>query len=280
MARPAPAAGASKSEVNEVSLSRTPRNPRRRLRPMAVKVSIVRPRSASVCHHEASRSTSKSRRPWRRTIAGHTCAASAIWFVERSRLTVERSRVDLQRGGEPRPHAPPAEDVAVDDVQRLVRGRRRRRCPHEVVGQQARVGHVGDRFPLLPRAGEPERTSRFPADRGVDGEGHSHVHDVPERPADQRVRPVHRPREAVALGRLEEDVLLHVVEVLVREARLLLGERRVGLGLRVRLERPQVVLETGHQRNVLGPIAPRGRIEEVPEHAAVDLAVLGLRGAP
>ena len=53
----------AKSSVNDDSLSRTPKNPSLRLRPMSVNVSIVRPRSASVCHHEASRSTFVSRSP-------------------------------------------------------------------------------------------------------------------------------------------------------------------------------------------------------------------------
>ena len=87
-------------------------------------------------------------------------------------------------------------------------------------------------------------------DRRVDGERHAHVHRVAERPADQRVRPVHRPGEAVALGSGEEHVLLHVVEVLVGQARLILRERRVRLSLGVRLERPEVVLEPGDERDV------------------------------
>ncbi len=53
----------AKSSVNEDSLSRTPRKPSRRLCPMSVNVSTVRPRSASVCHHEARLSTLRSRRP-------------------------------------------------------------------------------------------------------------------------------------------------------------------------------------------------------------------------
>jgi hypothetical protein len=40
-------------------------------------------------------------------------------------------------------------------------------------------------------------------------------------------------------GGREQDVLLHVVEVLVGQAPLLLRERRIGLDLRVRLERPR-----------------------------------------
>ena len=119
-----------------------------------------------------------------------------------------------------------------------------------MLGQEAGVGHVRDRLPLLPRAGKVESAPRLAADRRVDGERHPHVHRVPERPADQRVRPVHRPRESVALRGFEEDVLLDVVEVLVRQAGLILGERRVRLGLRVRLERPEVVLEPGDERHV------------------------------
>ena len=53
----------AKRSVNEDSESRTPRKPSRRLCPMSVNVSIVRPRSASVCHHEARVSTLVSRRP-------------------------------------------------------------------------------------------------------------------------------------------------------------------------------------------------------------------------
>ena len=190
----------AKRSVNEDRLSRTPRKPSRLLRPMSVNVSIVRPRSASVCHHEARLSTLRSRRPWRRTISGQTSAGVGHLLLERGGLSVERHGLDAERGGEPRPHSPPAEDVAVDDVERLVRRGRRRRRPDEVVGQEAGVGHVGDRLPLLARAGEVESAPRLAADRRVHGERHPHVHRVPEGPADERVRPMHRPRESVALG--------------------------------------------------------------------------------
>ena len=53
----------AKRSVKDDSESRTPRKPSRRLCPMSVNVSIVRPRSASVCHHEARVSTLVSRRP-------------------------------------------------------------------------------------------------------------------------------------------------------------------------------------------------------------------------
>ena len=101
----------------------------------------------------------------------------------------------------------------------------------------------------------------------VDGERHAHVHGVAERPADHRVRPVHRPGEAVALRGGEEDVLLDVVEVLVRQAGLLLGERRIRLGLGVGLEGAEIVLEAGDERDVADGLSARERIEEVAEHA-------------
>src|SRR5581483_4118087 len=67
-----------------------------------------------------------------------------------------------------------------------------------------------------------------------------------------------------------------VVEVLVGQPRLLLAERRVGLHLRVRLERPEVVLQPGDERDVANRPFGGGRVEEVLEHAPVDLAVLRL----
>ena len=267
----------AKRSVNEDSVSRTPRKPSRRLRPMSVNVSTVRPRSASVCHHEArvstlevaeavtrarSRARSRPRRPSaaraararRRTATASTpSAAASRGHIRRQRKTSPLTMLRAWFGG----------------------GGRGRR-PDEVVGEQARVGHVGDRLPLLARAREVEATTGLAADRRVDGERHAHVHRVAEGPADQRVRPVHRPREPVALGRGEQDVLLDVVEVLVRQARLVLGEGRVRLNLRVRLERPEVVLESGDERDVAHRLLGGGRVEQVLEHAPVDVAVLGL----
>ena len=83
---------------------------------------------------------------------------------------------------------------------------------------------------LLRRAGEDEGPPGLPADRGVDGERDAHVHGVAERVADQGVRPVHAPAEAPARRGREDLVLLGVVEVLDRQPRLLLAERRLGLG--------------------------------------------------
>src|SRR6266542_6769703 len=111
-----------------------------------------------------------------------------------------------------------------------------------MIGEEACIGHVRDRLPLLVRPRKAEATTGLTTDGAVDGERDAHVHGITEGPADQRVWPVHRPCESVPLGSLEEDVLLDVVEVLVRQARLLLRERRVRLRLRVCLEWPEVVL--------------------------------------
>ena len=78
-----------------------------------------------------------------------------------------------------------------DDVERLIRRCRRRGSPDEVIGQQAGIGDVGHRLPLLLRARVAKTPARLPADGGIDRECDAHVHGVAERPADQRVRPVY-----------------------------------------------------------------------------------------
>ena len=118
-------------------------------------------------------------------------------------------------------------------------------------GQQPGVGDVGRPVVLLGRPREDERPPRLLGDGAVGGERDAHVHGVAQRVADDGVRPVHRPAEAVLVGRGEEEVLLVVVEVLVVQARLALAERRLRRVLRVGLERAEVVLESGHQGNVL-----------------------------
>ena len=91
---------------------------------------------------------------------------------------------------------------------------------------------------------------------------------------------MHRPDEPVALGRGEEDVLLDVVEVLVRQASLILRERRVRLNRGVRLEWPQIVLEARHERDVAHGLFSGGRVEQVLQHATVDVDVLRLSCSP
>ncbi len=145
-----------------------------------------------------------------------------------------------------------------------------------MLGQQSGVGQVRDAVVLLRGAGEDERRPGLAAQRAVDRQGDTHVHQVAQRPADHGVRAVHRPAEAAALGRVEEQVLLGVVEVLTRQPLLLLAERRLHRRARVRLERAEVVLEPGHQGGVPEAAAGHQRIQHVLEHGAVDLDVLRL----
>ena len=137
-----------------------------------------------------------------------------------------------------------------------------------------------DPLVLLRRAGEGEGPPGLLADRGEDGERDAHVHGVAERVADQGVRPVHAPAEAPARRGREHLVLLDVVEVLDRQPRLLLAERRLGLGARVGLEGAEIVLEARHQRHVAEVGRVVQRVQDVADHGAVDGAVLGLGGLP
>ena len=161
-------------------------------------------------------STFRSRRPWRRTISGQISPASAICCSSGAGSplngTASTPSAAASRGHSRRQR----KTSPLTMLSAWFAAAGRRRGPHQVVGQQARVRDVGDRLPLLARAREAEPAAGLAADRRVDGERHAHVHRVAERPADQGVRPVHGPREPVALRGGEEDVLLHVVEVLVR----------------------------------------------------------------
>src|SRR5688572_8735565 len=89
-----------------------------------------------------------------------------------------------------------------------------------------------------------------------------------------------RPGEAVVGGKLPEDVLLVVIEVLVWKTLLLLAEWRVGLGEGVCLERAQIMLKAGGESDMLQAGSARNRLQEVAKHRTVDFAVLGLRGLP
>src|SRR5579859_3010375 len=145
-----------------------------------------------------------------------------------------------------------------------------------MVGQKPSIGYIGDRLPLLPGAREMEWPARLAADCCVDRERHAHVHRVTERPPDERVRTMDRPAEAVTLGGGEENVLLNVIEVLVRQALLLFGEGRVRLNLCVRLEGAEIVLQPGDECDMPNRPLERSRSEQVLQHAPIDVAVLSL----
>ena len=200
-------------------------------------------------------------------------------LLQGSGRTLEADRLDPQGLGQARPHPAPAEDIAVGDVEGQVARSRSGGRPVHLLGQDAGVGHVGQRVPLRPGAGEHERPAGLAADGRLDGERLAHVHGVADGVADDGVRAVHAPGEPVPFGRLPELVLLGVVEVRVGQARLVLVERGVRhVTGAVRLERPQVVLEAGDEGDVLHRPGRPHRRQDVAHDAAVDLDVLGLGG--
>lgn len=90
---------------------------------------------------------------------------------------------------------------------------------------------------------------------------------------------MHAPVEAVARGRGEDLVFLRVVEILHLEPRLRFAERRLRQhALPVGLERPEVMLEPGHQRDVPHRSGRPQRIEQMAHHRRIDADVLRLAG--
>ena len=87
---------------------------------------------------------------------------------------------------------------------------------------------------------------------------------------------MHAPGEAPPPGRREDLVLLRVVEVLDGQPRHLLAERRLRLGLRVGLERPEVMLQAGDEGDVPEALGRVEGGEQVPHHGAVHRAILRL----
>ena len=76
-----------------------------------------------------------------------------LW-LERRRAARVRGGLNPEVGREPRPEPAPAENVAVDDVERLVAAGLGGRGPFQVPGEDAGIGHVGQPVPLLGGAGE------------------------------------------------------------------------------------------------------------------------------
>ena len=148
-----------------------------------------------------------------------------------------------------------------------------------MVGEQAGVGHVGQARPLRFGAGKAERTAGFAADGGVGGECDAHVHRIADGIADDGVRAVDGPAEAVAVGGGEDFVFLGVIEVLDVEPALFLAEGRGReLALSIRFERAEVMFEACHQGHVLDGAGGAERVEQVADHGAVDPDVLGFGG--
>ena len=92
---------------------------------------------------------------------------------------------------------------------------------------------------------------------------------------------MHAPGEAVARGSREQLVFLGVVEILHAEAGLLLAERRLRQdALSVRLERPEIMLQPGHERDVTRAVGLAEAVEQVADHRRVDPDVLGFGRLP
>ena len=88
--------------------------------------------------------------------------------LERLRLTRVLRSLHAEPLGDPHPHLAPAEDVAVDRVERLVARSGLGGRPDGVPAEQPGVGDVGDAAVLLGAAGEDERLAGGPADAAVD----------------------------------------------------------------------------------------------------------------
>ena len=243
---------------------------------------MSRPRSASVCHHEARRPRSGSASPCSSGDLRPHLVHSLHLLLERSRARVEADGLDAEVCGELWPHPAPAEDVAVHHIERLVRSGRRGGGPDHLLGENGGVGHVRDAVPLRLATRKDEGATEVLADRGVGRERESHIHQVADGVADHGVGAVHRPREALPLRRGEELVLLRVIEVRHVEPGLVFMERRVGhLSLGIGVERAQIVLEPRHQGGVHHRRSVEGR-EQVTHHAAVhrDVLLLGRLARP
>ena len=114
------------------------------------------------------------------------------------------------------------------------------------------------------------------ADRSIGGERRAHVHRVADRLANDRMRPVHAPGEAVAPRGGVHFVFLVVVEVRDVETRLLLAHRgrRKEPASRVGLERSKVVLKPGDERDMLDASRRRERVEHGADDPGIDPDVL------
>ena len=89
------------------------------------------------------------------------------------------------------------------------------------------------------------------------------------------------PAETVARSGGKYLVLLRVIEVFNIESGLVLAERRLRQGaFAVRLERPQIMLQAGHQRDVAGAATLAQTIEQIADHPGVDADILRFRILP
>jgi hypothetical protein len=110
--------------------------------------------------------------------------------------------------------------------------------------KQTRIGHVGKASPLHCGTGKEEGPACLAADTCLRRKRYAHLHSVPYRVPDNRVRTMHTPGKAISLGSSEDLVLLRIVEVINFKPALLFAEgggRQPALA--VALEGPKVVLQ-------------------------------------
>ena len=117
----------------------------------------------------------------------------------------------VEQAGEAWPHVVPPEQVAVGDVERLVRAPGVGRGPDRGAGQQAGVGHLQQRVVGAGRPGEPQWHAQLLADRGVDGDHQHQVHRVAQRRAAHHRRAQRRP--GPGSGPALQERLLRQVEL-------------------------------------------------------------------
>src|SRR5262249_36010696 len=147
-------------------------------------------------------------------------------------------RLDSEVRSELRPQPSPAKDLSVYDVERLIASLFRRRCPLQMMCEEARVRHICERIPLQMRAGEDEGLAGLATDGRIDSQRDAHVHRIAQGVAHDGMRTVNAPTETSAFGRSEEYVFLGVVEVFAGESWRVLTKWRLGGGLAVGLEGP------------------------------------------
>ena len=101
------------------------------------------------------------------------------------------------------------------------------------------------------RARKNERLTALSIQRCIHCKGLAHIHRVARRVADDGVRAMHRPREAMGGSFAKQHILLGVVEVQSWQSRLVFAEGRFRHGLAVGLKWAEVLLGSRHERRML-----------------------------
>src|ERR1700735_919313 len=148
---------------------------------MSLKFSITRPKSASLCHQEATALSGFFWRPCFATSLSQTGSMPAICCSNGC--------------------AGPGYSAAATPRWPASSGDGFRCRPNEVFGDDASVGDINNRVILLRRTWKDEGSAGFLADCCIGSERRRHVHLVADGVADERMRTVYRPNEAVVFRR-------------------------------------------------------------------------------